>query len=282
MTQSELSASEQLTHSTVRIEADLATGDQAVGTGYYFAFLRDGEKSIPAIITNKHVVETAQTGRFHLQLADSKGNLVTGKTLVVELDDFERRWLPHPDPNTDLCILPTAPILTKAQEQGQAVFFIQLDDSLIPTNKDLEELTALENIIMIGYPSGIWDSKNKLPIIRRGITATHPAIDYEGYPVFMIDAACFPGSSGSPVFLFDIGTYARRGGGTVVGSRIKLLGTLYAGPQYTAEGEIEIVDVPTQERAITKSKIPLNLGLVVKSRCLLEFDNALKSAMGES
>ncbi len=44
---------------------------------------------------------------------------------------------------------------------------------------------------MIGYPNGIWDEANNMPIIRRGITATHPNFNYNGKPEFMIDAACF-------------------------------------------------------------------------------------------
>jgi hypothetical protein len=31
---------------------------------------------------------------------------------------------------------------------------------------------------MIGYPNGIWDAKNNLPVIRKGITATHANIPW--------------------------------------------------------------------------------------------------------
>jgi len=72
---------------------------------------------------------------------------------------------------------------------------------------------------MVGYPVGIWDSANNMPVIRRGITATHPGKDYEGKSEFMIDAACFPGSSGSPVFLFNLGSYPQKAGGIVIGTR---------------------------------------------------------------
>jgi len=57
---------------------------------------------------------------------------------------------------------------------------------------------------MIGYPNGLWDHVNNLPLIRRGITASHPGVDYQiegqnGPGVTVIDMACFPDSSGSPV-----------------------------------------------------------------------------------
>jgi len=57
----------------------------------------------------------------------------------------------------------------------------------------LGELSAIEDIIMIGYPDGIWDSINNQPIIRRGITATQPKNNFNGKQEFLIDAACFPG-----------------------------------------------------------------------------------------
>ena len=109
---------------------------------------------------------------------------------------------------------------------------------------------------MIGYPNGIWDATNNMPILRKGITATHPNIDYEGRLEFLIDAACFPGSSGSPVFLFNTNGWTNRDGSMSLGSRVKLLGVLSSGPQHTTTGEVRIVTVPTQQRAVAISTHP--------------------------
>lgn len=272
-----LSPSEQLTYNTVRIEVDYSDGSTGVGTGFFFAFLKTGDHQAPAIVTNKHVVQGSTTGRFRLHTSDGKGGVAAGQTVNVVVEDFEGRWLPHPDPDIDLCILPVAGLLESAEAKGTPAFFIQVDSTILPSEGDLSELTALEDVVMVGYPSGIWDAANNMPIIRRGITATHPATDYEGRPEFMIDAACFPGSSGSPVFLFNQTSYSPKSGGIVMGSRVKLLGILYAGPQFTAEGEVVVVTVPTQHQAIAVSKIPMNLGVVIKARCLLDFDNVLIS-----
>lgn len=91
----------------------------------------------------------------------------------------------------------------------------------------------------------------------------------------MIDAACFPGSSGSPIFLYNIGNYLNKKGTTVIGSRFFFLGILYAGPQYNNKGEVKVVDIPTKMEAISISKIPVNLGYVIKSKKLLDFDEIL-------
>ena len=132
---------------------------------------------------------------------------------------------------------------------------------------------------MVGYPIGIWDSTNNMPVFRTGITATHPGIDYEGRTEFMIDAACFPGSSGSPVFLFNIGSYPTKDGGLTVGTRVKLLGALYAGPQFSARGEVSVENIPTAQRLVTSSSLPANLGLVVKAQRIADFDPLLQALL---
>ena len=50
------------------------------------------------------------------------------------------------------------------------------------------------------------------------------------------------------------------------------MGVLYAGPQHYVEGEVRIVPIPTANKVISEASIPNNLGIVVKARKLLEFD----------
>lgn len=95
---------------------------------------------------------------------------------------------------------------------------------------------------MIGCPNGLSDNVNNLPIIRQGVTATNPSFPYNGKQEFMVDMACFPGSSGSPIFLYNnSGFYDGKEKSYIMGaSRIKLLGILYAGPLISNSGEITL------------------------------------------
>lgn len=272
-----LTLTEQLMYSTIRIECELGGGILSTGTGFLFKFLEDGDSWVPVIVTNKHVVKGAINGSFRFTLSDENGNPLNNNHHIFKFNNFESLWIMHPDPQVDLCIMPIAPIVTLAYDKGVKLFFVTLDKSIIPSQEEINELTAMEEIVMIGYPNGIWDSVNNLPIFRKGITATHPRINYEGKDEFMIDAACFPGSSGSPVVLLNIGSYPMRNGGIGVGSRLMLLGVLYAGPQHTATGEIKVMNIPVRQEPISISRIPNNLGLVIKSNKLMDFEEILRN-----
>ncbi len=282
-----LSVPDQLTHCTIRIECQTLSGEMSVGTGFFFKFLQKGDADdshVPVIITNKHVVEGAQWGDFYLNIADEDGAQIPGARERFRLGEFEAGWIKHPDPGVDLCFLPLGNVMrTFYQAQRKHIYFIALGKQTIPTAEQLAGLTALEEVVMVGYPIGLWDEVNNMPIVRRGVTATHPNLHYNGREEFMIDAACFPGSSGSPVVLYNETEYIDRSLGRFVSEpRLHLLGVLYAGPQFTATGEIQVVDVPTHKRPIAFSDIPMNLGLVIKSRRIIELEDIMREMMSNA
>ena len=56
---------------------------------------------------------------------------------------------------------------------------------------------------MVGNPNGLYDTTNNFSLFRTAKTTTHPAIDYNGKKKALLDIACLPGSSGSPVSILD-------------------------------------------------------------------------------
>ena len=262
----ELSLSEKVCYSTLRIEATIPPNSLSTGTGFLFNFKVNDKTFIPCLVTNKHVINGSTTMSIVITCTMSNGTL-SHETVHVDTG----QWIMHPDNGTDLCVLPIQPVFAYLEAQGKKPFVAPLNESLVPSQTQLEELSAIEEIIMVGYPDGIWDSYNNQPIVRRGITATHPKNDFNGIQVFLIDAACFPGSSGSPVLILNEGGFVDKKGNLNWGSsRVILLGILYAGPQHRVEGTITFANMPK-----TSTGIPNNLGYVIKSSRLLEFKAVL-------
>lgn len=271
-----LTVSEIAMHSTIRIECESPDGLLSSGTGFFFNLFSDGDNGVPVIVTNKHVVRGSRKGFFHISLKDKQGLPSYGNHVRFQVDNFESLWVGHPDPDVDLAILVCGQLLNDLTQQGKPPLFCCSDKRAICSNEQSSQLSALEEVTMIGYPNGIWDERNNIPVMRRGITATPFYLDYQGKGEFMIDAACFPGSSGSPVFIINEGGYTSRQG-LVVGNRAILLGILYAGPQITATGEIVVVDVPTDMRPVPVSRLMINLGYCIKSLRIMEFEPLLIS-----
>ncbi|MBN9259382.1 MAG: trypsin-like peptidase domain-containing protein, partial [Hyphomicrobium sp.] len=233
-----LSVAEQMLYSTVKIVSKQSGKIRSTGTGFFATFAVRGKSSVPAIVTNRHVVHGGDTITVICHLSDD--DKPSGNFAECTLSTRHNNIVCHPNSSIDLCAIPIAPILAEAVEKKTPLFCVTLGLELIPSDDDWNYFDAIEEVTMVGCPNGISDEVNNLPIVRRGITATSLGKLYNGKPEFMVDMACFPGSSGSPIFLHDRSGYLdRRKNSYMVGSsRTRLVGILYAGPQITSRGEL--------------------------------------------
>lgn len=259
-----ISISERMMFNTVR----LVSTDGSSGTGYFYNFNIDGA-IVPVIITNKHVVNNKQnaTMTFYLHLLDGENESNESYQVTLTTD-----WIFHS--NKDLCFCFVNPVFEFVRKKtGKEVFYIAIDESIIPTQEMLDELSALEELVMVGYPIGLWDKKNNFPIFRKGYTASHPAIDFNEAGIGLVDMACFPGSSGSPIYILNEGGYKDKLGNLKWGqSRIIFIGTLFSGPKYDATGKIVVTDIPTSQQIVqSHTGVMVNLGYYIKAKELLEF-----------
>jgi hypothetical protein len=266
---------ENLAFSTIRIECEVP-GGISTGTGFFCKFAENGEKFVPAIITNKHVVKGSSRGKLFFTLSKKDGSPDVGQIFFWNIEDYSKAWIQHPDADVDLCAMPIATLITQAAAQDKRFFITFFDLSLLPTDSEIEDFVGMEQIVMVGYPNGIWDRTHNFPVFRSGVAATHYRYDWNGRPEFLIDCACFPGSSGSPVLIVDLGSVFTRKGLQIGKSRIKILGVLYAGPQHQVDGRVELVPIPTSNQIVSRSSIPNNLGIVIKAKKLLDFDLIFK------
>lgn len=256
------SISEQMMYNTVRLVTN-----NGCGTGSFFNF-KIGEQAVPIIITNKHVINNNcnELTTFFLHTAD-KNNEPNGN---IEIN-YKTHWIFHK--NKDICYCYANPLFEMVMQKFEKnIYLIANDESIVPSIEKLQDLSALEELVMVGYPIGLWDSRNNFPIFRKGYTACHPAIDFNEDGIGLADMACFPGSSGSPIYILNDGGYKDRKGNIYMGtSRLMLIGYLYAGPHYTAQGDLIIQTIPTQQKISTSTPVMANLGYYIKASEILEF-----------
>lgn len=262
---------EQLFFTTVRIDTIAPDGSQGSGTGFFFTHKID-EREYPFIVTNKHVIMGTKEGVLSfIQRKDGEPELGNGLKLQIT-DNWANIWFVHPSSDVDIAICPLNPVENEIKQSLNIdIFYRSIPSSCIPSIEQIRNLDAIEDVLFIGYPNGIWDRKNLLPVARRGITASPIEIDFEGRPIFIIDASVFGGSSGSPIFILKNSGYQNRDGNFIVGqSQFLFLGVVSAVYYRTLFNEIIPMTIPTQLQPMAKQQEMIDLGIVIKAKTIVE------------
>jgi hypothetical protein len=205
----------RLLYTTTRISTDLQDHSRhSSGTGFFFSYRCPTGQSVRALITNRHVIygrrdqETRgqfYTWQFYFR-TDSEGvrNGQPGKECIcVSGSDYDARWVITPERGEgsgyDLAALPLDGILEHLGSKEKQPFFLELNSEMIPKPEDLDAMSLVTDVLMPGYPSGFMDDEHMLPVIRKGTTASHPALQVGRDKDGAIDIGGHTGASGSPV-----------------------------------------------------------------------------------
>jgi hypothetical protein len=263
---------DELFFTTVFIESTTATGSSS-GTGFLILYPR-GSGSVPVLVTNKHVFAGANQATFTMTRSDRDVPATSGTRMTI--NDFgTHSWVGHPDSAVDVAAMFFNPVLEAMAGNDAPAFFRAFTPDQLINQDAANELDAIEAVTFLGYPNGLFDRSSMSPIARRGQTATPIFNDYNNLPAFLIDASVFPGSSGSPVVLFDRGSYTTRDGTTHIGSRLALLGVVAAVHTRRVNGEVHMVS-----RATTSFEDVIDLGIVFKASSIQETVFALFTSAG--
>jgi S1-C subfamily serine protease len=263
------SIAKKLLFSTVRVDTELEDGSAGSGTAFILSHTH-ARGSTPFIVTNRHLVEGVRRGGLvFTQL--SEGKPAFGQRFQLNIDDFPAAWFVHPDPEVDLAIIPLRPLERAARDLGVQLYYHAIDSERIPDVATVRGFDALEDVLFVGYPSGVWDQVNLMPILRRGTTATPLELDFEGHKQFLIDAAVYPGSSGSPVFVVRDDPLRPRGDSA---RTIWFAGVVAAVFFREEANQLVPGPVPAQTQAQSIGAEMIDLGLVIKSESVRELIEA--------
>ncbi|NCI52112.1 trypsin-like peptidase domain-containing protein [Sediminibacterium roseum] len=252
----------------------------SIGSGFFFEFDFGLNKKMTCLVTNKHVVENCDFGDFELNSMNNDGSPNYGDILKIRLKNYKKLWLYHP--SEDLAILPITPLLNLiAQNYKRKVYLRKLIESYIPNEQKLNELTAIEDVFMIGYPKGFSDSINNIPILRRGTTATPVFINYNKKPQFLLDISIYAGSSGSPILIYNPISYVdKKTNSTMFGKRFYFLGIAVESREYEAKGTA--ISKNGSQIIETRTWLPFGIAIGIKSSELLIMKKYIESRTTDS
>lgn len=273
-------------HALVRSTVKLMTGMNAApptstGTGFFYKVTHPASRLAKIlIITNKHVVKGADVVHFVLSSAEMVNDLNEQQQPTNRVDhritlSLNNNLYPHPDPDIDLCgidiTVPTSQILNSGQ-QLRSMF---LDSTWLPSTEDKISFRDVEQVLVIGYPRGLWDEHNNMPIARLGTTATHPMSHYQGKKNFLVDVAAFLGSSGSPVFTYEAPMFRQPNGAYTPGTKVNFIGVVWGVIEATTSGELRIINVPSALKPVLVINTSLHLAAALHADAILEIDNMI-------
>ncbi len=263
------SIAKKLLFCTVRVDTELEDGSEGSGTAFILSHTH-AKGSTPFIVTNRHLVEGVRRGGLVFTQKQA-GKPAFGQRFQLNIDDFPAAWFFHPDDNIDLAIVPLRPLERAARDLGVEFYYHAIDSESIPDAAAMRGFDALEDVLFVGYPSGMWDEINLMPILRRGTTATPLELDFEGQKQFLIDAAVYPGSSGSPVFVLRDDPLRPRGDAA---RTIWFAGVVAAVFFREEANQIVPGPVPAHNAVQSIGSEMIDLGLIIKSASVREVIDA--------
>ena len=224
-------AVEQISLSTTPVF--LSKGDTVVsqGTGFFYLHLHKNlNLKILYLVTAYHVLTGSRPSAEHkppqgdsITFQFHRSEQVPSDVKNVHLPLFTKNekplWITSSScPEADVAVIP---LLNSLYNDCDV-------KALSPewAEKGDVKIRPATNVTLVGYPDGFYDKTNALPVWQTGSVASEPEIDFEGKPLFLIDAPAVPGMSGAPVFAISYGTYQRENG-SITGEVQKFLG-MYA------------------------------------------------------
>jgi hypothetical protein len=265
---------DQLFFTTVFIEAFTPTA-RSTGTGFIINYPAEPGSVRPVLVTNKHVFDGATQVAFTMPAAEGRDKPANHGTRMLVTDFNAQIWVGHPDSGVDIGAMLFADVMDAMANNGAPPFYRGFVPEMLVTQDTANSLDAIEQVTMIGYPNGLFDRSSMLPIARRGQTATPIFNDYNNLPAFLIDASVFPGSSGSPVVLYDRGSFTTRDGQTHMGTRMALLGVVAAVHTRQVNGVVQMLNT-----GVATFDDMIDLGIVFKASAIQETVFALYEANG--
>lgn len=209
----------------------MVKSSSVIGSATGFFYCRSDNKTF--LITNRHVIETGQSSTnpdlLRLLLHRDPNNLTNNGFHDVPLytSSGDPLWKDHATQT-----VADVALVEIDRTNVQSNFFIKCFSSsdFLPTSYVLD---PGEDVFIIGYPLGYFDSTHNLPVFRNAMIASVYGVPFHNDPCFLTDANLHPGTSGSPVITKPKSAWVDNEGNTTIGTgnRYYLIG-VHSGTKY--------------------------------------------------
>lgn len=246
------------------------------GSGFLFAHPNPGGGFVISLVTNYHVVTGAAPRRrrkpvgdsigFELRIGGASAVKVTSARLPLRTMDGKPTWIQCPTfPDADVVVVP----LPLDQAMFETAPYC-LDQATV----DFDTVAYVgQQVGIVGYPLGISDRTNKLPIWKTGHIASEPGLDFDSDPKFLVDVTGRLGMSGSPVLAGHMHPYYTSSGMMRFGSSGRLLGVYTSNLVRQDSTEANREELSVEELIgdrLPESHYRPELGVVWKARLISE------------
>jgi S1-C subfamily serine protease len=183
-----------------------------VGTATGFFYLKN---ETIYFVTNRHVVldetKAIKPDALRIKVHTDSNDLTKNTDIDIPLYvGTAPRWHVHNDYSSKRIDIA---VIELDQQRFKSGLLIKALNSTNFLAKDLK-ITTGEDVIVMGYPRGLSDSTHNLPIVRNATISSAYGIDFQGSPLFLVDANLYPGMSGSPVMTKPKDVWPDTQGGT--------------------------------------------------------------------
>lgn len=205
-----------LTGLTTPVEVRFSDGRRVQGSGFFYFEKGPDETKAQGphwvkingiyVVTAKHVIPPTrlkQVVSFAYALRIDGGDHVDWHTISLSGSELGRRLHVCRNPSVDVAVVD---VTDKMNEETTALLklrakllaFNGTNSTEFPGKSDIHVQPG-DDVLVIGYPLGFFDTFNKLPVLKRGLLSTPLDLHYNGLDAFLLDFKYYEGSSGSLV-----------------------------------------------------------------------------------
>lgn len=191
-----------------------AQGFVSQGSGFFYNVLADTEPgkgpqwvkiTSSWLITNRHValpkINDKETipDQFIFNFRQESNGIIDWVPIILNKTEFIKRLRLHINAKVDVIAVEIGDLFSDCISKGISLLnFAGLTNQNLPNNSKLS-VEVSDDVLIAGYPRGFYDDVNMYPIVKSGIIASRWGANFQGRPLFLVDAKLFPGSSGSVV-----------------------------------------------------------------------------------